>query len=215
MFNIYKIFTGLISRAPTPEIGANATYHAVRNTPSLLARAAPYAKALLTPVILMTIGATLYTGTKMVLAEMRVHSALAQSRETSNKLVDARRKDAGEARERRGWASRGSGYYAIVATLANGKKIYSVRSSTDPIPGSLLRHGGNSERLARVRGFGGRCDTAAEATRLLAQKARFAKGSLRSPSLAAGYVARIGNKSYTIDDWGAVDFGVLRQELRK
>ena len=74
-----------------------------------------------------------------------------------------------------------------------------------------FRHGGIKPTPARIRVLA-KGTTRAGATAHLAQLVQ--RGSLRRPPLAAGFVAKVGGKTVTIDDWGNVDFKVLREMTR-
>lgn len=211
---IFEIFTGLKSKTPTPGFGNNAQFSTIQNAPGALQRlltgARGLASAVAVPALLVATGFAMYHGAKWYSAYSGMNSAQEQSWLTSGERVQARIQDSVKTRENQELSNRAfGGYYPVVATLPNGKKIYSVRSGLNAIPSSSLRHGGISDELVSVEAIGRMCNTAAEATEILAEK--IDAGTLRSPPLAGGYVASIGGKSYTIDDWGAVDFGVLRQ----
>ena len=107
------------------------------------------------------------------------------------------------------------GFYVIKIT---GKNIYSVRSAEHfyangtmrkAIPWSNFRHGGISNEPAPLQILGKKYESAAIATRALGQK--LTDASVRKPSLAGGKKAYMGGTYVTIDDWGAVDFSVLRE----
>jgi hypothetical protein len=51
-----------------------------------------------------------------------------------------------------------------------------------------------------------------EATAVIARMIRH--GSLRSPPLAAGWVADVGGARVTVDDWGSLDLALLRALVR-
>ncbi|MGE0191554.1 MAG: hypothetical protein AB7T63_05870 [Planctomycetota bacterium] len=111
------------------------------------------------------------------------------------------------------------GGWLPVAVVANGSdRIVSVRS-VDAIRQGIhmanFRHGGVARKPAQLRILAGSLDRpfrdAGSATEALAN---LLTGPLRKPPLAEGRVANLGGKSVTVDDWGRVDWVVLRDRVR-
>ncbi|MFQ5572189.1 MAG: hypothetical protein ACE5G0_21125 [Rhodothermales bacterium] len=108
-------------------------------------------------------------------------------------------------------------YYVVMAhgIGSGGNGILSVRSEGVIENGKLVkasfRHGGRSREQAHVEKISGP-HTIEEATHVVAS--RIAQGSLHSPPLADGWVATVGGKTMTIDDWGSIDFSLLREVVQ-
>lgn len=137
----------------------------------------------------------------------------------TGKTVERRGQDEQESRDRQGLAGENAvdGYYVVTVTLPNGGAIYSVKSGEQFYPSrqprrplylSEFRHGGVADAIARLQ-VDGPHESAVAATEQLGQW--IVNRSIRKPSLAGGWVGQDGSKSVTIDDWGLVDFAVLRR----
>lgn len=106
-----------------------------------------------------------------------------------------------------------------MAVVVNGRdRIVSVRSVDairQGIHAANFRHGGIARRPAQLRVLAGSLDRpfrdAGTATAALAD---MLTGPLRKPPLADGLTASMGGANVTVDDWGRVDFIVLRDRLR-
>jgi hypothetical protein len=105
-----------------------------------------------------------------------------------------------------------SKYYIVRIDGPGGKGgILSVRSDAAislGIPLYRFRHGGTSSTFADLKKIGASYKTPQEATRALA--GMITRGTLRKPPLAGGMVAMVGGQHMTIDDWGSIDFLMLR-----
>jgi hypothetical protein len=131
----------------------------------------------------------------------------------------AREADQSDTADRQALARKNAmgGYFVVKVTLANGGEIYSVRSGElfddkgqprRPIYLREFRHGGVGDARATLQ-VNGPHPSAAAATEYIGLG--IAHGSIRKPPLAGGLVGLASNKTVTIDDWGLVDFGVLRR----
>ena len=105
-------------------------------------------------------------------------------------------------------------YYALIVRGigSGGNGVLSVRPAQaveqNRLTNDQFRHGGVDPTRAQVRVLSDSVSRT-EATRILAG---FIKpGSLRYPPLSSGFVATVDGRTMTIDDWGDVDFGQLRQ----
>jgi hypothetical protein len=90
-------------------------------------------------------------------------------------------------------------------------RIYSVRTQAEldrGIPWVGFRHGGLSQERAPAVPQGSAYPTPQAATTALANLLE--KGSFRPANLAAGWTAKCGSETVTIDDRGSVDMGLLR-----
>ncbi|MCB9824221.1 MAG: hypothetical protein H6805_00185 [Planctomycetes bacterium] len=115
--------------------------------------------------------------------------------------------------------AKSGGGWLPVAVVVNGRdRIVSVRSVDairQGIHAANFRHGGIARRPAQLRVLAGSLDRpfrdAGTATAALAD---MLTGPLRKPPLADGLTASMGGANVTVDDWGRVDFIVLRDRLR-
>ena len=97
---------------------------------------------------------------------------------------------------------------------SSGRGILSVRTLGAIERGltlSRFRHGGIGTTPALIERLGSPM-TREEATAVIARMIK--KGSLRKPALAAGMVGMVGGARVTIDDWGDLDWKLLRELTR-
>jgi hypothetical protein len=110
----------------------------------------------------------------------------------------------------------GTGTSQSYCVVRVGDGILSVRNEADVKGGKLMmssfRHGGTQPVPAKVTPLSGPLSKEAATQKLAGM---IAKGTLRNPPLAGGYVASVGGRNMTIDDWGAADWGMLQRLTAK
>lgn len=175
-------------------------------------------KVVLGGVILAGIGVGVYIGAR---SAGRIYSRLTTERvqlgqkvrERSTTLQSNQSRVRAEHEGR--WMQTGYVPIRVLGSGTGGNGILSVRTKDAierGLANSQFRHGGVGSAKAQIEKLG-RPTSVEKATAVVA--GMIAPGTLRSPPLAAGFVARVDGATVTIDDRGHIDFALLRELTEK
>ena len=104
-------------------------------------------------------------------------------------------------------AGHANAYLIRVNGTGTGGATYSIRGGNN-FKNSQFRHGGVGGGTAQIDVLGG-FPNAQQASHKLADM--LADRSVRNPPLAGGFTGVVNGRTVTIDDYGILDFSVLRQ----